>query len=107
MLFQPIGMVRVRGIADAMTHQIGFATGCRQGGRRPNLTCFLVTNIEYFSRHIAYWVIAPAREPVFATVARPAITTATLTRQEAKAFVGDHIDPGSRGLVTSLQIDNI
>ena len=69
----------------------------RQWGWAPEITVFLVTQIDDLARRVGDRVVAPRRQPIRLAVLRPGITRAALGNQEAEDWVGDHVDPWGGG----------
>ena len=95
-------------IALAMAdHIAGIADTDRQGGRGPQFIGLIVAYIDDFPWRVAYRVVRPGCQLVFAAVATPSATASQLRHHEAEARIGDDIDPGGRCPLPLVEHDHI
>src|SRR6185312_16445898 len=81
-------------IAESMRGQIAGRPANREGDRGPEISGFLVPQIERFSARIGDRVVAPGCEPIFVRIDAPGVARAALRQDGAHMSIGDDIDPG-------------
>src|SRR5690348_9797573 len=74
---------------------------------RPESACVLVAQIKSFTGAVGDWIVRPWRNLVFTAVEGPSVTGAHGGNLKAKRWIGDDIDPGSRGRLARTQNSHI
>src|SRR5450759_477551 len=100
-------MVFENSIACAMPHQVGSPGSARLRRRRPDLGRLFVTQVERLAGPVRDRVVGPGSQAVLTAVKRPGVAAAGLGYQEAKPWVGHHIDPGGRWLLPWIEVDHV
>jgi hypothetical protein len=95
-------------VASTVTGDInrcGVADGERC--RAPDITGLVISDIKSLTLGVADRIIGPRGELVFAAVGRPSVAAAFGRGLEAKARIGDDVDPGRRRRLARAQYRHI
>ncbi len=94
-------------VAEAVPADVGRSTAPGQRRRRPELTGFLVAQIERFAAGVAHRVVFPRRQAEFVGVLGPGIGLAAFRNDAAELRVGQHVDPRRRGQLIRCGGDDV
>ena len=101
------GLMAEAAVTKAMPRFIVAAVAQRLGGGAEQRQAVFVTDIQGFAWRVADGVVGPGRELVFPAVVGPGVAAAFGRDLKAELRIGDHVDPGCRGVAPGVQAHHV